>query len=244
LWNKIKINVLTVWNSLKNYLLGLAKGILDYFLNWTIIGAVIKHWDEIKLKTITVWNYLKGLIAGVAGIIWQTVSDKFNSVKNTVSNIWESVKNTISDKIQSAKNLVRDGLDAIKGFFDRLKLKLPHIPLPHFSIRGSFSLNPPSVPSLGVNWYKNGGVFNGDSIIGVGEAGAEAVVPLTGHRMIPFAKAIAEQMPNGGNSNGNGHVTIEVPVVLDGREVARITAKHMASELLRMGTKAVRSRGQ
>lgn len=53
------------------------------------------------------------------------------------------------------------------------------IELPHFSITGSFSLNPPSVPSFEINWYAKGGLFNQPSLIGVGEAGAEAVLPLT-----------------------------------------------------------------
>ena len=50
--------------------------------------------------------------------------------------------------------------------------------MPHFSISGSFSLNPPSIPHLSVEWYAKGGIFNSPSIIGVGEAGTEAVLPI------------------------------------------------------------------
>lgn len=50
--------------------------------------------------------------------------------------------------------------------------------MPHFSLTGKFSLNPPSVPHLSVDWYKTGGIFDSPSLIGVGEAGPEAVVPL------------------------------------------------------------------
>lgn len=52
------------------------------------------------------------------------------------------------------------------------------IKLPHFLLTGDFSLNPPSVPRLSVDWYAKGGIFNRPSIIGVGEAGTEAVLPI------------------------------------------------------------------
>ena len=68
-------------------------------------------------------------------------------------------------------------------------------PLPHFSLSGSFNPRTGSVPSVGVNWYATGGIFDGASIIGVGERGPEAVVPLSNQRYIrPFAEQIAERV--------------------------------------------------
>ena len=72
---------------------------------------------------------------------------------------------------------MRDAIEKIKGFFD-FDWKLPDIKLPHFSVSGEFSLNPPSIPHFDVDWYKTGGVFDAPSVIGVGEAGPEAVLPL------------------------------------------------------------------
>ena len=69
------------------------------------------------------------------------VSSKFNVVKNTISNV-----------MNSAKNIVSSGLSKIKGFFSNCHLSLPKIKLPHFSVSGKLSLNPPSVPKINVNY--------------------------------------------------------------------------------------------
>ena len=82
---------------------------------------------------------------------------------------------------------MRQAIESIKGFFSGLKLELPHIKLPHFSISGTLSLNPPSVPHLNIDWYREGGIMlnptifgmNGSSLMAGGEAGAEAILPLS-----------------------------------------------------------------
>lgn len=158
---------------------------------------------------------------------WDKVCQWASTTKENVLQAWEEIKSGISEKIESAKEKVHDAIEKIKGFFD-FQWKLPHIDLPHFSIDGEFSLNPPSIPHFSVDWYKSGAIFDGASIIGVGEAGPEAVVPLSGESMRPFARAIAEEMGDGGT------YTIIVPVMLDGREIARATVTYTREELRRL----------
>ena len=99
--------------------------------------------------------------------------------------------------MNTARDIVKGIIDTIKGFFN-FSISWPHIPLPHFSISPAGwqvgDLLKGSIPSLGIEWYATGGVFNGASIIGVGEAGPEAVVPLRGRNMQPFAEAVAGNM--------------------------------------------------
>jgi len=119
---------------------------------------------------------IAGLIA--VGILLYT---NWDTVKQKTTEIWNSIKSSVEGPITAVKNTIRTALDAIVGFFRNLKLpeiKIPKPKLPHFEISGSFSINPPSVPKLGIKWYASGGIFNSPSVIGVGEAGSEAVVPI------------------------------------------------------------------
>lgn len=149
-----------------------------------IIGALIavgvllyKNWDTIKEYAGIVKDWVvekfTALRDGIVSI--------FNSIKNTVVSVWNAIKTAITTPIQSAVTFVKNAIDKIKGFFSGLKIELPHIKLPHFSLQGSFSLVPPSVPKISIDWYKTGGIFTSPTVfqgVGVGEAGAEAVLPL------------------------------------------------------------------
>lgn len=91
---------------------------------------------------------------------------------------FDAAKRRISTEIGAAVTTVSRNTRKIEGSFSGMSLKLPHIKLPHFSLTGKFSLSEMTVPHLSVSWYKTGGIFNNPSIIGVGEAGPEAVLPI------------------------------------------------------------------
>jgi phage-related minor tail protein len=121
--------------------------------------------------------------AAIAGLIaiGVTLYKNWDTIKATASGIWNGIKTAIETPINSAKNTVKNAIDAIAGFFKNLKIpeiKIPKIKLPHFELQGKFSLSPPQVPKLNVNWYSTGGIFTGPSVIGVGETGSEAVIPI------------------------------------------------------------------
>lgn len=142
------------------------------------VGVLLyKNWDTIKEYAGIVANWVvekfTALRDGIVSI--------FNSIKNTVVSVWNAIKTAITTPIQSAVTFVKNAIDKIKGFFSGLKIELPHIKLPHFKLEGSFSLVPPSIPKISVDWYKNGGIFTTPTIFanGVGDApGGEAVLPL------------------------------------------------------------------
>lgn len=114
------------------------------------------------------------------------VTQKFNDIKSSAIGIFDDIKNGIKEKIECARDKVKGAVDAIKGFFD-FQWSLPKIKLPHFSVTGKFGLNPPSIPRFNVEWYAKGGILNrptifgtnGDNLMGGGEAGPEAVMPIS-----------------------------------------------------------------
>lgn len=136
-----------------------------------IIGAVVaagvllyKNWDTIKAKAIAFKN---------------AVIQNFNDFKAKVVSTFNSIKDAIIKPIQTAIDKVKSIVQKIKGFFPiHVGNIFSGIKLPHFKLSGKLSINPPSVPKISIDWYKTGGIFDSPSVIGVGEAGAEAVVPL------------------------------------------------------------------
>lgn len=210
-WEAVKNIFSSIWNGLVSWftnILETIKGVLDVALGW--IGSSWEQvWSGVKNFFTNIWNSIKSFISNtinaisttisnVINGIKTTVSNVFNSIKTTISNIfngikdtattvWNAIKNAITTPIDNAKEKVKAAIDAIKGFFSGLKLELPHIKLPHFSISGSLSLSPPSVPHINIDWYKSGGIMagptifgmNGSSLMAGGEAGKEAILPLT-----------------------------------------------------------------
>lgn len=212
IWENCKDTIISAWEAIKSAVhtaIEFVSNIITTVGNaisstWNTIWTAIKNFlspilDSIKSTVSTVFNAIKSIISSIINGVKTTVTNVFNAIKTAIStplnaaktivaNIFNGIKNTISDVISGAKNIVKSGLDAIKGFFDKLKIKFPNLKLPHFSIKGKFSLDPPSVPKLAIDWYAKGGILTEPTAFGVnprtgslrvgGEAGDEAVAPI------------------------------------------------------------------
>ena len=184
---------------------------------------------------------LQGVLSGIVNGIANIFSSVFNGISTMVGNIFHGIASTIGNVMGDSKNIVSGALDAISGFFRGLHLEFPKIKLPHFSISGTFSLAPPSVPSLGIEWYADGGVLMNPTMFGMngnkamigGEAGPEAVAPistLTGY----ISDAV-------NNSKGDDELISEISglredvrnmrVVMDGQTVGSIVSPYVDSNL-------------
>lgn len=200
-----------VWSSIKQIFESIVNGILQAGANvfnalTSIISSVLTGiynvwasiWNSVFSVASSIWNAISSNIGGVVNGIWNSITSTFNSLVGTVLGIFNSVREAITNPIETAKNTVGGIIDTIKGFFSNFHIQLPHINLPHFAISPAGwqigDLLKGSIPSLSIEWYATGGMFNGASIIGVGEAGTEFVVPRDGKHMLPFAQAVSENM--------------------------------------------------
>lgn len=177
-WEAIKTKTSEAWEGIKSKITGAWDNIKTGVTNAinAVKTTVTNVWDGIKSKTSEIWEEIKTKISDTVGGIKTKVSDAFGNLKSSVQTIWDGIKSAIMMPINAAKEGVHNAIEKIKGFFN-FHWELPQIKLPHFNISGKFSLNPPSIPKITVDWYKKGGIFDKPSLIGVGESGSEAVVP-------------------------------------------------------------------
>ena len=208
---------------------------------WANIKTIITEvMNAVKVVIVAVWPVIKTIVVTTIQAIVNAING-IKTVVNTVRTVFNNVKTAITNPIKTARDIVKGIVYRIKGFFN-FSVPAPHIPLPHFSVSPAgwklSDLLKGSIPSLGISWYAKGGIISNPTLIGVGEAGPEAVVPLSGANMRPFATAIADEL-----NRNDATYTFSVPLVIDGREVARATATFTQDELNRLNRNANRKLG-
>ena len=166
-WNSIRSTASSVWNGIRSTASSVWNGIKD-----NVINPIRTAYDNVTSK----FSDLKSKI-----------DDKINDIKSKVESTFNSIREKMESPIETAKNTIDGIIGTIKGWFPfSLGRIVDNIELPHFSISGEFSLNPPSIPHINVDWWASGAVFNKATLIptingvhGVGEAGPEAVSPIS-----------------------------------------------------------------
>jgi TP901 family phage tail tape measure protein len=259
-WDGIKSAAGTAWEGIKGGLSSAWEGIKTTAGTTfeTIKTNIETAWENVKSNTSTALENIKGTInekgGGIKGVIgtalegykalWSAGFNAINTVTegklgdalSTVKTRLAGISSAFSDMMSSAKSVVREGLERIKGFFSGCRLEFPRIKLPHFSLSGKFSLDPPSVPHISVSWYRkamdDAYILNSPTIFGMaggrylggGEVGPEAVVGTD--KLAEIVKTAVASVSGG---------TTVIPVYIGQERIDEIVVRAARSQNFRSG---------
>ena len=221
-WDKIKEATKKAFDKMKEVVSTAIDAIISFFQK--IFNWIKENWQGLLLLIVNPFagafklaydncegfrNKVDGFVAKVKELIragFNKVKENIiNPIKNAKDNAiqtFENLRTGITNKLSAARDKVKEIIDKIKGFF-KFEWSLPKLKMPHFSVSGKFSLDPPSIPKFSVDWYAQGGVFDKPTLFpygngqigGLGEAGAEAIVPLENNTK--WLDKIAERLQGG-----------------------------------------------
>ena len=152
-----------------------------------LVAAFLYLWknnEGFRKFWIDMWQKVKD--ASASAVKW--ISGKFDDLKGALDKAktkFNEIQKTISYKMESAQKAVKKAIDKIKGFFD-FDWSLPKLKMPKIGVTGKFSIDPPSAPKFTIKWNAEGGILNkptifgaiGNTLLGGGEAGKEAITPI------------------------------------------------------------------
>lgn len=201
-----------------------------------LAAGIRSGWSAIQPQVTALVNKittpLRNLVTKVRTImnnVKSAMQSVWNSIKSAAGTAFNAIKSKMTEPIEKAKSKLQSIINTISGLFPLNLGKIFNLQIPHINVSGG---SPPygiggmgSLPHFSVDWYAKGGVFDNPSLIGVGEAGREAVVPLSGQYMRPFAEAIASEM------SGTGSTTNYFNITVDGAENPEDYARRLAREL-------------
>lgn len=155
-----------------------------------INGVVAASQEAVKGYFTSGLTFIDNLTGGKLTGIKQKFLDGMNGAKSAVTGVLDNVKSSFQSKLDAAHSVVSGFVGKLKSAFS-FNWKLPDLKIPHISISGGVApfgiAGKGSLPSFDIQWYAKGGVMtkptifgaSGGNLLGGGEAGDEAILPLS-----------------------------------------------------------------
>ena len=199
-WEDMKSNASSKWEELKSQVSAKTESLRTQVNSKidNLKSNVQTKWDNLKTNTTTKWEEMKSVVSAKTESMRMQVNSKIESLSSNIIGKWDNLKQRAQDKWEEIKGKISEKLDAIKDLF-HFEWSLPSIKLPHFNVSWiDYGLL--SLPSVSVSWYAKGGIFDDPALIGVGEAGKEAVMPL--EHNTGWIRDLAGQIADYGGTDG------------------------------------------
>lgn len=217
----VKQNVLNTVLNVVTFISGIPGQIAGFFSG--IAGQLGAYFEAARASVTFAFTAIVGFVSSIPG----RIVGFFSGIGGRLLSPFTTVVSGIRSAFNSVVNFIRGIVSKIQGLFN-FRFSLPHIPVPNFAIRPSGwqlgDLLKGVIPSLDFSWKARGGIATGATIYGIGEAGNEAIVPLSNPYMAPFAQAVAEEM---GGGAGVYNVYLNDVAVNDSEAVRDITADYL-----------------
>lgn len=217
-WSEIKETVSQKWDEIKQKVTDAGKVMLDDSKKALsdIQAAYVEKGGGISGAAAAIMTAVEGAFTTGYDVLNSLTNGKFGEVCNTFNELTGGLLDKAKEVWEGIKQTVQSGVDKLKQIMN-FKWELPKLKLPHFKVSGEFSLRPPSAPHFEVDWYakamKNGVILNrptifganGNTFLGGGEAGPEAVVGVES-----LMNMIQSAVQSAGTTVNNGGITINV----------------------------------
>lgn len=188
---RIATSIASAWNWIVTKTTEMKNFVVTAFEN--LRAGIVNKITAARNSVRTVFESIRATIASKISSAKTAVSDavekikgyfSFSGLAKKVGDTFNKIKEKITSPINSAKETVSNAVKKLSGFFPiHIGKVFSGLKIPHFKLlskgKAPFGiLGKGSLPKWDVSWYAKGGVINQPSLIGAGEDGAEAVVPL------------------------------------------------------------------
>ena len=216
IWNTVKDTIVKTWEKIKSKTIEIWTAIITWVTKkweritekakevWdSIKDAVVKTWENTKAKAIEIWDAIKDWISDTWDELTSTATEKWEGIKSSIVGVWEDLKGDLKDVWDDILDWFHGVWDGLKEWWEGLTLNPFHIPHPEFAWTYTeaegllakamkFAGLEPRIPHLSISWMAKGGILDGATLIGAGEKGKEAIIPL--ERNTEWIRNIANEL--------------------------------------------------